>query len=221
MKTQLMDDHEYRRQWHFGSLLSRLPEERLDADELRRRLLIKLRSHPRVNREFNLRPRAVLSLAVEEAFGINGDAFCRRIKCVHLQYETARRLFVKLPDCHRGCQAPGLQAAETHHACAVCGKDHACAGSARTTAPEIPTRSFIERRLRQSAALSGSFRDELLRSPLDSYRRHAAAVCGGQLPHYLAPIAEIVAVEERDDEIQFVLPSDIPLPPDLRPSQAE
>lgn len=214
MNTMFESYRQYRNQWSLGPLVPRGAGERLDADELRQRLLSKLRDSPQLNREFDRHPREVLSIAVEEAFGINGEAFCCQVKRVNVLRETSRRLFVKLPNCHFGCQAPGLVAAAPDDSCRVCGKAIACQPrrGADASPRERGTRWFIEHQLRQNVARDPDFRTALLKTPDATYREHAASLCRGRLPDYLQGVEQVVPIEESSEEIHFVVPSDVPAP---------
>lgn len=220
METQtcsVVDElRDYLELWPFGTVIPRRAGEKVDHAEVARIIRGKMLSDEGFRDEMLARPLFVWAILAEQGFGINKFNFVGAIRAVNVFRETADCLFLKLPACHRGCQAVEASGGESRvgSSCNVCGKsfahaldDEPCAGEADVTGVGAPSRREIEGRIKVRVQVDPGFRSALHSRPLETYAEFATRLCSGTRPAYLDGVSEIRVVEEADDEIHYILPS--------------
>ncbi|MGI8745763.1 MAG: hypothetical protein ACR2NN_24945 [Bryobacteraceae bacterium] len=204
---------DYLRRWAFETILDRKPDERLTREEIRFRVLRKAFSNPEFERELVRKTRFVCAIAYDEGLGIDPFEFVKAILAYHVLRETPTRIYMELPNCHKGCTLPGVPVPpQPRSTCHICEKAFPLPKGAKAVRPDLPasevlSRKKIEGHIQNRVIWDSDFAHALHANPLETYARYASELCAGRFPRYLGGVTELRLLHESEREMFFVFPT--------------
>jgi hypothetical protein len=207
----------YLKGWEFGKVVERAPGESFSRERMWEQVSAKAAADGDFRRELLRNPRLVMMMGVREGLGISGSDFLRQVDEVQVVEESAATLYLVIPACHKGCEAPGVVPAPDASGpgrCHVCGMTMPAGRSGCASGASAPAavrdngvgRGDIERSLTERVAGDRALRKRLVAEPLATYREYARELNGGELPAYLHAVGDIRVCEETERLLVFVLP---------------